>query len=375
MTTVGPWWQETNYQPVGYDSSVYGFHWAGHALSVIAVKNGYTLHETCDNAGTLKKPKAELLEKVLGLGGVLILKNTGIRSSADSGYNYVWPNGAASFYFENSDNVEWDLRSLDEKFFNEFKELMKEFVGPKKSKGKVYVLGTGPAGLRLSSMGVASVPFEKDNYSKEVNAQAEHVFADLKSINPCGRVVILDGLPGSGKTYFVRSIVKEIEEALFVLIPSNMISDLGNPSFIQVLLETKASRHASGPIILIVEDADRCLASRSADNIDAISALLNFSDGIMGAMLDLRIICTTNVQLDQIDEAIMRPGRLCAHIHVGKLDYDQANGVYKRLTEAEEDLVAEDGKEEFTLAEVYRIVKRGKLVAKKKERKPVGFGT
>jgi hypothetical protein len=39
---------------------------------------------------------------------------------------------------------------------------------------------------------------------------------------------------------------------------------------------------------------------------------LNISDGFLGEMLKLHVICTINCPLDKIDQAILRPGRLLA---------------------------------------------------------------
>ena len=54
-------------------------------------------------------------------------------------------------------------------------------------------------------------------------------------------------------------------------------------------------------------------------------------DGIMGAMLDARIVATTNAQTEDLDPAIVRPGRLCRRIDIGELCYEQACEVYERL--------------------------------------------
>ena len=71
--------------------------------------------------------------------------------------------------------------------------------------------------------------------------------------------------------------------------------------------------------------------------------------------MDLRIVATTNAghlgRKDAIDEAILRPGRLCRQIHIGLLSPDHAAMLYTKLT----------GKDDRTfdratsLADVYRV--------------------
>jgi ATP-dependent 26S proteasome regulatory subunit len=69
--------------------------------------------------------------------------------------------------------------------------------------------------------------------------------------------------------------------------------------------------------------------------------------------LDLRIIATTNAKKVQIDEAILRPGRLCVYCSVGHLPAKQAGEVFRRLTGSEQEFG-----EKTTLAEVYRLARK-----------------
>ncbi len=48
--------------------------------------------------------------------------------------------------------------------------------------------------------------------------------------------------------------------------------------------------------MLIVEDADECLVQRGSDNMSTIASVLNISDGILGSILDVRVLATTNAE-------------------------------------------------------------------------------
>ncbi len=92
--------------------------------------------------------------------------------------------------------------------------------------------------------------------------------------------------------------------------------------------ESTASSTASST--LRSEDADEALAKRKPGTLSEVSALLNYADGIFGSILNLRIIATTNLEWEELDEAARRESRLCRRLQVGKLDQEQAQAIYKR---------------------------------------------
>lgn len=239
------------------------------------------------------------------------------------------------------------------------------------SNGRVHVMISTPNGLQLKSMGIASEPFVRNNYDIEVLDGVDHVIADLRREDPCGRISIIDGPPGTGKTFLIRAIVNEIREALFVMVPANSVSSLGDPGVIKLLIDLKEENDGNGerPIIIILEDADSALGARGSDNMAMVSTLLNFGDGLFGKLMDTRIISTTNAKIGDLDEAITRPGRLCKHIHVGALTKEHAQEVYDRITLGK-------GKKKFTspakLSEVYREA-RGDGWVPTKAKTGVGF--
>lgn len=210
-------------------------------------------------------------------------------------------------------------------------KLVKSHSEKPKKQGYVFAIMRNPNGLSLSRIGYAGSVLEETNYSKKVIEDYKYAIKDLKSPDPSGRIVILDGKPGTGKTYLVRSILNSVDDALFVVVPPTMVSSLGGPELLPLLVSNRQSYSKNGPTVLILEDADQCLAPRAADNIASISSLLNMGDGIFGSLLDIRIVATTNAKADEMDEAIMRPGRLSKRIEVGALSFEEANTVYQRL--------------------------------------------
>jgi hypothetical protein len=84
-------------------------------------------------------------------------------------------------------------------------------------------------------------------------------------------------------------------------------------------------------LLVILEDSDAALMTRGADNREQVSATLNLSDGMLADFLRLQIICTINCRAADIDQALLRPGRLLCHRVFRRLDYAQASRLAKSL--------------------------------------------
>jgi hypothetical protein len=100
--------------------------------------------------------------------------------------------------------------------------------------------------------------------------------------------------------------------------------------------------------VIVMEDAERLLWRRNGDNREAVSSLLNIADGLMGRMLRLHVICSINARMEDLDPAILRPGRLMNHRRFSALSREVAERVA-----AARDLVFKprEPAESYTLAE------------------------
>jgi len=172
----------------------------------------------------------------------------------------------------------------------------------------------------------------------------DDIVEKLEADNPTGRLILLRGEPGTGKTYMIRGLLKDVD-SLFIYVPPNMLSQLISPSFLPVLINAQKNNKT---LILILEDADEALKSRD-DNMTLISTILNLTSGIIADLLDLRIVATTNSEIKKLDDAVKREGRLAKYVHVQKLEAEQANNAYMRLTDSEEKPFSNPK----TLAQVY----------------------
>ena len=139
--------------------------------------------------------------------------------------------------------------------------------------------------------------------------------ARLKRSNDKG-IVLLHGLPGTGKTTYLRYLIGRIKKRILFLSPG-VAGNLMNPEFIQLLIEHPNT-------VVIIEDAENIIMDRRANESSAVSNLLNISDGLLADCLSVQLICTFNSSVALVDKALLRKGRLIAAYEFGKLSVEKA---------------------------------------------------
>lgn len=149
---------------------------------------------------------------------------------------------------------------------------------------------------------------------------------------------LLQGPPGTGKTTLLRHLIRDVESD-FLFIPPQMIGTLAGPALAGYFLENPNQ-------IIIVEDAEDLMKSRQLGDGNLVSILLNLTDGLLGDALKVKILCTVNMELDDIDEAILRPGRMKDAIHIGKLSADKADALLRSIGKEPRGIA-------LTLADIY----------------------
>lgn len=290
---------------------------------------------------------------------------------SDLQHNYL------AFNFEYKENeCTYVIHTIDEVFIKKFEDFLKGSVVSKASKNNVYVISSSRSGLSLHSMGTLDTKLEETNYDPSVIEGYNYILEEFQKKDPYGRLAIVNGPPGTGKSYMLRSLLSTIKNSLIILLPAKMVGDIDSPSIIKLLSEERyygdledlgREKIKNMPIVFVLEDADACLVPRDDGNMSTISSFLNYSDGIFGSMLDMRIIATTNADRIQFDAALTRPGRLCRHVRVGLLSPEQAGVVYTRLTGKQKVYT-----EETSLATVYGDA-YNKKPEKQKKVKNLGF--
>lgn len=136
-------------------------------------------------------------------------------------------------------------------------------------------------------------------------------------------IAIFNGEPGTGKTYYIRSLISRHPSVRFLYMDPSVFNYITDVSFIKMLLDNQGA-------VVIMEDCEEMLKDRTSGN-QRLSALLNMSDGIMGDGLKMKFICTFNAPLNKIDKAVMRKGRMKLMYSFGKLSAEKATALSAKL--------------------------------------------
>ena len=162
-------------------------------------------------------------------------------------------------------------------------------------------------------------------------------------------VLILFGPPGTGKSKFIEHLIDVSQKkAMFSFNQQLMKSDKLYSYFVKSDCE-----------LLINEDADTYISSRNQHGNETMKMILNCSDGLATNKTKKYIFSTNLPNLNDVDEALLRPGRCYGVINFTKLNSTQAQAVASKLNP---NIVLED--KDYSLAEIYAAttIKRKKLL-------------
>jgi ATPase family protein associated with various cellular activities (AAA) len=188
-----------------------------------------------------------------------------------------------------------------------------------------------------------NIEIDIDN-SYNLSYPLESVLESIKSDK--SGLILFTGCPGAGKSSLIKYIAQSNEDLKFIFLNNQNIKILSDPTFTDFCINNLKES------IIIIEDAELALASRDNSKSYDISTILNLTDGILGDILNLKIIATLNVT-DKIDEALLRKGRLICKSDFGKISAKQANNLAKSLGKSVE------FKEDIALCEVYNTENNG----------------
>ena len=137
-------------------------------------------------------------------------------------------------------------------------------------------------------------------------------------------LILFSGNPGTGKSYLIKYFTQVLSNKSFFYLPNTSLWLLSEPSFLNYCLNNMQDS------ILVLEDCELALKSRNQGGGNDVSTILNITDGIIGDIMNIKVIATLNTT-DKIDTALLRKGRMLANCEFKPLTIEQANNTAKLL--------------------------------------------
>jgi ATPase family protein associated with various cellular activities (AAA) len=172
-------------------------------------------------------------------------------------------------------------------------------------------------------------------------------------------VLVLQGPPGTGKSRLIRGILgamsRRSDEPAVALYTGDMRALASDEIFVKFITGRQDA--------FVIEDADHLLKPRSDGN-EHLHRFLTIADGVVRSQ-GRKIIFSTNLpNIGDLDDALIRPGRCFARIHIRTLTSAEAQaladeiaaGDTEKLARASVTLAAEIGRK-HSLAEIYRALR------------------
>jgi hypothetical protein len=206
-------------------------------------------------------------------------------------------------------------------FANELMELFSSYKAPEKEAAfEINIITQNSSGLDLKQLEIKPTMLDIAlYYNDDFKAVDEVIKQRLEKENDKG-IILLHGLPGTGKTTYLRHLIGNMKKRILFVSPG-VAGNLMNPEFIDLLIDNPNA-------VLVIEDAENIIMDRKFSNNSSVSNLLNISDGLLSDCLNVQIICTFNSALSTVDSALLRKGRLIAKYEFGKLGIEKS----KRLS-------------------------------------------
>jgi hypothetical protein len=169
-------------------------------------------------------------------------------------------------------------------------------------------------------------------------------------------VLILQGPPGTGKTRLVRAVLAAMSRRKGDSAKVMYTADKRALENDEIFVDFITGSHDA----FVIEDADHLLKARTSGNFE-LHRFLGVADGVVRAQ-NRKVIFTTNLpNINDIDDALLRPGRCYAVKNLRSMEFAEAARLAARLCEGDSGRLARAqaameamGGKSRSVAQVYR---------------------